>query len=124
MKTINAVIEHVGKEYGHGYGQADDGKSVFINRRLMPENARVGLEVEVGVIERYEAMRLEVVGLQSKAKPVAPPAMSRKPFVQAEAPNAAPRIDASELPRAVAKIVGLIDEPQGRKTKRDRLKEF
>jgi hypothetical protein len=119
MKTISAVIENVAKDYGHGYAMAYDGKSVFINRRLMPENARVGLEIEVGVVERYEAFRLEVMEPQSKAKPVTPPAVQPKNI----APPA-PGINATELPPAIAKMVGLIDEPQGRKTKRDRLKEF
>ena len=112
MKTINAVITNVSKNDGHGFAQAYDGKIVFINRRVMPARGAVGLEIEVGVVERYEAMRVRVVEanvLAPQPKPIATPA---------------PRIDASELPPAVAKMVGLFDEPQARKTKRDRLKEI
>ena len=110
MTTTRATITFISPNGGHGFAQADDGRTVFINRRFLPPGGRerVGLEIEVETVIKLDAVR--PVRIVERYNPPTKP--SPKPIA----------VDAADLPPVVAAALGMIDDPQRRTTKRDRVK--
>lgn len=131
MTMIRATMARWPQE-SFGFADADDGSSIFIHQNVLipgqiatPRHLFIGRRIECEIVEgrsgstaKYSATSIRFV--DEHLMPVAETRTAR-PLQVVKAPDIAPQSE-KPLPKTIAKALGLINEPQRRMTKRDRVK--